>query len=90
LASFFDGLCGSVVGVIAITSIQILKSSVQGNERDFQIKPVEVAISKAAQSGPAAVLYLIALAVLYRFPNKWITIILVISGAVAGQFLFVD
>ena len=88
LASFFDGLCGSVVGVIAIISFQILKSSVQGTERDFQIKPVEMAISKAAQSGPAAVLYMLALAALYKFPNKWVTIILVISGAVAGQLLF--
>ena len=89
LASFFDGLCGSVVGVIAVISFQILKPSIQGTDRDFQIQPVERAISKAAQSGQAAVLYMLALIALYKFPNKWVTIILVISGAVAGQFLFV-
>jgi hypothetical protein len=89
LASFSDGLFGSIVGVIAIISLQMLKPSIQGTERDFQVKPVELAISKAAQSEPAAVLYMLALVALYRFPNKWVTIILIISGAVAGQFLFV-
>jgi hypothetical protein len=78
------------VGVIAIISFQILKSSVQGADRDFQIKPVEVAISKAAESGPAAVIYMIALATLYKFNNKWIAVLLVAFGAVAGQFIFVD
>jgi hypothetical protein len=54
------------------------------------MKPVEVAIAKAAQSGIAAVLFTVALAVLYRFTNKWVTIVLVAAGAVAGQFLFLD
>ena len=58
-------------------------------ERDFLMKPVELAIAKAAQSGIAAVLFMVALAVLYKFTNKWTTIVLVISGAVAGQFLFI-
>jgi cell division protein FtsW (lipid II flippase) len=54
------------------------------------VKPVEVAISNAAKSGTAAVLFTMALAILYRSTNKWATIVLVVSGAVAGQFLFVD
>ncbi|KAF1994082.1 chromate transporter [Amniculicola lignicola CBS 123094] len=90
LASFFDGLCGAVIGVIAVISFQILKSSIQGTERDFHAKPVELAIAKAAQSGIAAVIFTIALAVLYKFTNKWAVIVLVATGAVAGQFLFLD
>jgi chromate transport protein ChrA len=35
LASFFDGLCGAVIGIIAVISFQILKPSVEGNERNF-------------------------------------------------------
>jgi hypothetical protein len=79
-----------VIGVIAVIGFQILKSSVQGTEMKFQAKPVEVAISNAAQSGPAAVLYMIALATLYKFNNKWTSLLLVVFGAVAGQFIFVD
>lgn len=71
-------------------SFQILKSSIQGTERDFQTKPVELAIAKAAQSGVAAVLFTVALAVLYKFTNKWAVIVLIVSGAVGGQFLFLD
>lgn len=90
LASFFDGLCGAVIGVIAVISFQILKPSVEGTERNFQVKPVEIAVANAAQSELAAVLYLVALGTLYKFNNKWVPFLLVVSGAVAGQFLFVD
>lgn len=89
LSSFFDGLCGAVIGVIAVISFQIMKSSIQGTERDFLAKPVEVAISKAAQSGIAAVLFCVSLVIMYKFTNKWTVIVLVVSGAVAGQFLFI-
>jgi uncharacterized membrane protein len=54
------------------------------------MKPVELAIAKAAQSGIAAVLFTVALAVMYKFTNKWAIIVLVAAGAVAGQFLFLD
>jgi hypothetical protein len=76
--------------VIAVISFQILKSSIQGPEQGFLTKPVELAIEVAAQSGIAAVIFAVALAVLYKFTNKWATIVLIISGAVAGQFLFLD
>ncbi|OXV05940.1 hypothetical protein Egran_06293 [Elaphomyces granulatus] len=90
LASFFDGLCGAVVGVIAVITFQILRSSIHGTAQDLLTKPVELAISKAANSGTAAVLFTVSLAVLYKFTNKWVIIVLVVSGAVAGQFLFLD
>jgi hypothetical protein len=76
--------------VIAVISFQILRSSIHGTEQDLQKKPVELAISNAANAGTAAVLFTVALAVLYKFTNKWATILLVASGAVAGQCLFLD
>lgn len=38
----------------------------------------------------AAVIYLVALAVLYKLADKCTTIILVLSATIAGQFLFLD
>jgi hypothetical protein len=76
--------------VIAIIAFEILKSSIKGAERNFHIKPVEAAIAQAANSGSAAVLYLVALGTLYKFSNKWVALLLIAFGAVAGQFIFVD
>ncbi|KAL5597128.1 hypothetical protein FOBRF1_010921 [Fusarium oxysporum] len=90
LASFFDGLCGSVIGVIAIIAAQILKASIVGSLERVKGKPIGEVIDTTAQVGPAAVLYMLALAVLYKFTNKYTALLLVIMGAVAGQFLFVD
>ncbi|KAH6719696.1 chromate transporter-domain-containing protein [Leptodontidium sp. 2 PMI_412] len=89
LSAFFDGLCGAVVGVIAIIAAQILKSSVEGLVGKAKTDPISVAYDRISQVGPAAVLYLLALAVLYKFNNKYTALLLLISGAVAGQFIFV-
>jgi sugar phosphate permease len=70
-----------VIGVIAIIAAQILRSSVAG------LASATVA-DRISESGPAAVLYLLALAVLYRFTNKYTTLLMVICAAVAGQFIF--
>ncbi|KAF4439794.1 chromate transporter [Fusarium acutatum] len=70
LASFFDGLCGSVIGVIAIIATQILKASIVGSLERVKDKPIGEVIDTTAQVGPAAVLYMLALAVLYKFTNK--------------------
>lgn len=53
-------------------------------------KPIGDVVTAIAQVGPAAVLYLLALAVVYKFTNKYTPLLLVIVGAVSGQFLFVD
>jgi hypothetical protein len=90
LASFFDGLCGSVIGVIAVIAMQILKASVEGSLDRVEGKPLGEAIAATAQVGPAAVLYVLALVVLYKFTNKYTSLLLVIMGAVAGQFLFLE
>ncbi|KAK3897995.1 chromate transporter-domain-containing protein [Staphylotrichum tortipilum] len=90
LASFFDGLCGSVIGVIATIAAQILKASVEGTLDKVKDKTLAQAVAATGQVGPAAVQYVLALAVLYKFTNKYAPLFLVIAGAVAGQFLFVD
>ncbi|KAH0557108.1 hypothetical protein GP486_005103 [Trichoglossum hirsutum] len=88
LSDFFDGLCGSVIGVIAIIAAQILKSSVEGSARRAE-DSTNIALEKVSQSGPAAVLYVLALAALYKFTNKYVALLLLATGAIAGQFLFV-
>ncbi|KXJ96205.1 chromate transporter [Microdochium bolleyi] len=90
LASFFDGLCGSVVGVIAIIAVQILKASVEGPLDRIRNQPLIDAVIATSQVGPSAILYMLALAALYKFTNKFTPILLVAIGAVSGQFLFVD
>ena len=90
LASFFDGLCASVIGVIATIAAQILKASVEGTLDKVKDKTAAEAVAATGQVGPAAVLYVLALAVLYKFTNKYAPLFLVIAGAVAGQFIFVD
>lgn len=69
---------------------QILKASIEGSLDKLKAKPVYEVISRTAQVGPAAVLYMLALAILYKFNSKYTALLLVITGAVAGQFLFVD
>ena len=93
LAPFFDGLCGAVIGVIAVVAIDILKSSVQGSSYIAEGKALvidEALIRKLAQSGVAAVLYVGALGVLYKFTNKWTVFVVLAAAAIAGQFLFVN
>jgi hypothetical protein len=90
LTSFFDGLSGSVIGVISVTALQILRSSIEGMSEDFDLQPVSHAVAKAAESGLAAVLFTVALAILYKYNSKWVTIVIIICAAVAGQFLFLD
>merc|ERR1712093_323189 len=80
LSTFFDGLCGAVIGVIAIIAVQILDASVHGEPKT---------LLEAANSGLAAVIYVLALAILYKFTNKWTPLVLLACGAIAGQFLFV-
>tara|TARA_R110002060_G_scaffold20331_1_gene27687 strand:+ start:262 stop:471 length:210 start_codon:yes stop_codon:yes gene_type:complete len=69
-----------VIGVIAIIAVQILDASVHGEPKT---------LLEAANSGLAAVIYVLALAILYKFTNKWTPLVLLACGAIAGQFLFV-
>lgn len=69
-----------MIGVIAIIAVQILDASVQEEPKT---------VVEAANSGLAAVLYMLALAILYKFTNKWTPLVLLVCGAIAGQFLFI-
>ncbi len=69
---------------------QILKASVEGTLDNVTDKTLAETVTATGQVGPAAVLYVLALAVLYKFSNKYVPLFLVIGGAVAGQFIFVD
>jgi hypothetical protein len=89
LSDFFDGLCGAVVGVIAIIAAQILKTSVEGSTSHPAHETSNQAYTRISQVGPAAVLYLLGLVALYKFNNKYTVVLLLIAGAVAGQFIFV-
>ena len=46
-------------------------------------------IAQVQQSAPAAVLYCAGLVMLYRFSNKYNAVLLLIAGALAGQFISV-
>ena len=95
-----------MIGVIAIIAIEILRSSVEGSpppadllsQADLPLSAspalqrdsIQLALRRTSDSATAAVLYLIALGVLYKFTNKYTALLLLAGGAVAGQFLFVD
>jgi chromate transport protein ChrA len=88
LSGFFDGLCGAVIGLIAVIAVQLLQSSIQWSASSDNTD-ITIIIEQISQNGPAAVLYMLALATLYKSTNKYTPMILVASGAIAGQFLFV-
>ena len=88
MAAFFDGICGSVVGVIAVVAIDILKDSVASKGRVVP-STVQESVVLSGQHAIAAVLYAVALAVLYKFTHRFTAMYLVMAGALAGQFLFV-
>lgn len=69
-----------MIGAIAVIAVQILSASVRGEPKT---------LDRAANSGLAAVMYMLALTVLYKFTNKWAPLVLLVCGAIAGQFLFV-
>ncbi|CAG8438266.1 2743_t:CDS:2 [Acaulospora morrowiae] len=90
LAAFFDGITGSVIGIIAITAMDLLKSSLTTSTALANIEDANRRDIIAAQQGSiAAVLYVLTLAILYSFKVPILPLLLVIFGAIAGQFLFV-
>lgn len=75
LATFFDDICGTVVGVIAIITIDILKASV-GSLGHTKLVTPENYLTITTQDAVSAVLYIVALAVLYKFMHKYTVIFL--------------
>jgi uncharacterized membrane protein YqgA involved in biofilm formation len=87
LGAFFDGICGAVVGVVAIVAADLLEASV--NFPGFNDRPsMEERLDNISKNALAAVVYMVTLAALYKFTNKYTAIILVIVGALVGQYLF--
>lgn len=80
-----------MIGVIAIIAAQILKSSIEGALETGapDAESVRKSIAQLQQSAPAAILCCVGLATLDRFNNKYTAVLLLITGAVAGQFIFV-
>jgi chromate transport protein ChrA len=89
LAGFFDGISASVVGIIAMTAFDLLKFSVVNTSIIDDVPPEKKNLLAAQHSSIAAILYLLSLAALYGFRKPTTSLILVIFGAIAGQYLFV-
>jgi len=60
-----------------------------GSTGRIKAMSVDGALVIASHDAVAAVLYLLALSALYKFTHKYTSIVLVLCGALAGQFLFV-
>jgi hypothetical protein len=58
--------------------MQILKSSVEGSPLKGE-EPVNVTLEKVSQSGAAAVLYILALAMLCKFTHKYTVLLLLVT-----------
>ncbi|KAI9327909.1 chromate transporter [Obelidium mucronatum] len=87
IASFLDGVSGSVVGIIAVTAVKLFHSAIEsaaspppGGSIDSQTASVNAVSS--------LMLYFLTLAVLYNFKDKTTNALVVIVGAITGQFLF--
>lgn len=73
--------------MIAIIALEMLHSSLEVSDGVVAAALPESVLN--AESASAAVLYIVTLAALYKFTNKYATLLLVVIGAIAGQFLFV-
>lgn len=76
-----------MIGVIAVIAVELLGAVVEGTIQDDE--DIEEKMEKLRAAGPAAVLYVLGLAALYMFNNKYTALLLVVCAAIAGEFLFV-
>ncbi|KAF9286615.1 hypothetical protein BGZ68_002753 [Mortierella alpina] len=90
LASFFDGITGSVVGIIAITAMDILKASVVQLPKPGQVLDSAGLITLAARNTLSAVIFILAFSVMNSVKHQYLSILLIAVAAIAGQFLFID
>ncbi|CAJ0897583.1 4277_t:CDS:2 [Entrophospora sp. SA101] len=80
-----------VVGIIAVTAFDLLKASIT-TSASLVLYPagVERDLIAAKQSSLAAVLYILTLGILYKFRKPLTSLLLVIFGAIIGQYLFIE
>ncbi|CAG8739111.1 29290_t:CDS:2 [Gigaspora margarita] len=90
LAAFFDGISGTVVGIIAITALDLLKASITSKTGLTDVSQQDLPTLLAKNSSLAAVLYVLTLAALYGLKKPYLSLWLIIFGAIAGQFLFIN
>lgn len=89
LSGFFDGIAGSVVGIIATTALDLFKHSVTNTAILKSLPPERMSLVAAQHSSLAAALYVLSLATMYGFKEPNVPLFLVIFGAIAGQYLFI-
>jgi hypothetical protein len=92
VVSFLDGITGSVIGVIAVTALDLLKGAIQSPPVSTRLlnQPfgVEASLLGQTEASVSAVLYVATLALLYSIKNRSLVIFLIVGGAIAGQILF--
>lgn len=74
VARCFEGICAATIGVVAVVALQILRAAIEGG--------------KSSDGAMAAVLYVVSLGVLFKYESKYTAVLMILSGAVVGQFLF--
>ncbi|KAG0344521.1 hypothetical protein BG004_004387 [Podila humilis] len=97
MASFFDGITGSVVGIIAVTALDITKAAIIQVPKNIisshggsAVLGEEQLVIIAARNTLSAVIFVLAFMVLNSVKHQYISILLVVVAAISGQFLFVD
>ncbi|KAG9286027.1 hypothetical protein G9A89_022704 [Geosiphon pyriformis] len=76
LAAFFDGISASVVGVVAITALKLLKSSVTSSITLKNMNEQERSMMAVVQDSVSSILYMMSLGALYKFNGKHISLYL--------------
>ncbi|KAK3806496.1 MAG: chromate transporter-domain-containing protein [Linnemannia gamsii] len=89
MAFFFDGITGSVVGIIAITALDILKASIIHLPKPGVSLDSSALITLAARNTISAIIFVLSFSALNSVKNQYLSILLVVVAAIAGQFLFV-
>ncbi|KAF9345894.1 hypothetical protein BGX26_002631 [Mortierella sp. AD094] len=89
MAFFFDGITGSVIGIIAITALDILKASVIHLPKPDVVLDSTELITLAARNTISAVIFVLSFSALNSVKHQYLSILLVAVAAIAGQFLFV-
>ncbi|KAI8838410.1 chromate transporter [Chytriomyces cf. hyalinus JEL632] len=89
ISSFLDGVSGSVVGIIAVTAVQLFHSSIVSAVSPLPGAKVDIQTA-SVNAVSSLMLYFLTLAVLYSFKDKTTNAVVVVVGAIAGQFLYLD
>ncbi|KAF8985819.1 hypothetical protein BGZ46_001787 [Entomortierella lignicola] len=90
MATFFDGITSSVVGIIAITALDLLKSSIILLPSPGASLDSADLITLAARNTISGVIFVLSFLVFNSVNHQYLSVLLVVIAAIAGQFLFVD